>query len=215
MKHEVLLLANSKKNAGRCLAGLRISDGKWVRPVSDKSGGPIPNERCVVNGRALRPLDVVVLDLIEHAPRAHQAEDWVLRDERIEVMEPANSNVVAELLEMAASTPADFVSSATEHILAEDVERIGHPMDSLALLRTDALKIDRSFGNTPRALFATENQMWSPRYTDDIWPELALGESVQLGAAYVCMSLAEAFSPYGTAALRHYKLAAGMVQLVS
>ncbi|MGV3711717.1 dual OB domain-containing protein [Pseudolysinimonas sp.] len=209
MREEILLLANSRKPGGRCLAGVR-SDGTWVRPVASAEGAAIPVEYSVVSGRALQPLDIVEFEVSAHVPRAHQAEDYLLAGP-IRLVRSATASEVEPFLDSIAQNVPSFVQSTSESVFADELEDHGTPMDSLALMRTDRVTLDATQGNTPRARFTRDGQLWSIRYTDDLrYPVAANGELV-LGAGFVCVSLAEEFSPYGTAAPRHYKLAAGLI----
>lgn len=62
----ILIMANSIKKGGRCVAGLEITPvddydlGKWIRPVdSSQDEGTIPLSRTFVGNRGLKPLDRV------------------------------------------------------------------------------------------------------------------------------------------------------------
>jgi len=62
----ILVMANSIKKGGRCVAGLEITPvdqynlSRWIRPVDlSQDEGTIPIHRTIVAGRALRPLDRV------------------------------------------------------------------------------------------------------------------------------------------------------------
>ena len=64
---QLICLANSWREGGRCVAGIDRQTGVWVRPVP-YGGGAIPEERTWLkrtwfSGRFLAPLDVVDLDL--------------------------------------------------------------------------------------------------------------------------------------------------------
>lgn len=56
---EILVLANSRKWGGRCVAGVSIRDGRWVRPVSDNPHGALQPRHHRIDGRDVEPLDVV------------------------------------------------------------------------------------------------------------------------------------------------------------
>ena len=62
----ILVMANSIKKGGRCVAGLEITPvdaydlGKWIRPVDPtQDEGTIPNHRIMIEGRQLKLLDRV------------------------------------------------------------------------------------------------------------------------------------------------------------
>lgn len=62
---QIICLANSKKNGDRCIAGIDICTGKWIRPVSDFQDGRIPVNRCLVNGQEPQLLDILNIPLKE------------------------------------------------------------------------------------------------------------------------------------------------------
>ncbi len=74
-----LCLANSRKYGGRCLAGIRLDTGQWLRPVSDLPGGELlPEHTCYPDGSQPRVLDRLELAVLAPAPRAHHPEDWII-----------------------------------------------------------------------------------------------------------------------------------------
>lgn len=56
---EIVVLANSMKWGGRCVAGISTRGGRWVRPVSDRLHGELRPLHHRIDGRDLAPLDVV------------------------------------------------------------------------------------------------------------------------------------------------------------
>ena len=44
----LLVLANSKKFNGRCIAGIDLDSGKWIRPVSNTEHGEFTGIECSV-----------------------------------------------------------------------------------------------------------------------------------------------------------------------
>jgi hypothetical protein len=119
---------------------------------------------------------------------------------------------VAPWLEASAARRPDFVQSAEETVFASAFEGDGPPEDSLALMHTDDLRIRRVDTAKWRATYFSHGVGWSLSFTDDEWDELGTIEDTRFGPAFVCVSLAEPFSPHGYA-MRHYKLAAGAVLL--
>jgi len=84
----LLVLASSKKLAGRCLAGISLETGKWVRPVSSLGGEALGIADCGIEGRYPRLLEIVRLETLEACPLAHQPENvlipkqpWLLEPE--------------------------------------------------------------------------------------------------------------------------------------
>lgn len=79
---EIVLLANSRKLSGRCLAGREVrkdTPGLWLRPVSDRPSEEVSeHERHYQDGSDPRVLDIVRIPLIEPTPGCHQPENWRL-----------------------------------------------------------------------------------------------------------------------------------------
>jgi hypothetical protein len=59
---QLICLANSWRPGGRCIAGIDCATGKWVRPVPPR-GDAIPEERTWLNGRCIRPLDIIEMQV--------------------------------------------------------------------------------------------------------------------------------------------------------
>jgi hypothetical protein len=58
----IVCLANSWRPGGRCIAGIDLETGQWVRPVP-RDGGAILEGRTIIGGAFLKPLDVFEADL--------------------------------------------------------------------------------------------------------------------------------------------------------
>jgi hypothetical protein len=87
-----LCLANSYKTGGRCVAGIDIGSGKWVRPVSTQNSGELLSESSIVETEAarrfIRPFDVVDIGNPIKCPIPGQPENvergtnkWTLLEE--------------------------------------------------------------------------------------------------------------------------------------
>ena len=59
-------MANSWREGGRCLAGIDIDSGQWIRPVPS-GGGAIPEAKTILDGKFIFPLDVVEIELDQPA----------------------------------------------------------------------------------------------------------------------------------------------------
>ncbi|MER3491021.1 MAG: hypothetical protein C4323_01045 [Mastigocladus sp. ERB_26_2] len=65
---QIICLANSKKYGDRCIAGIEISTGKWIRPVTNLEFGQVPKEMCLVDGEEPKLLDILEILLINTYP---------------------------------------------------------------------------------------------------------------------------------------------------
>jgi hypothetical protein len=78
---ETLILAVTKMLGGVCIAGMTteadaITGLRWVRPVR-AYGHVLLGDITTQEGTALRPFDVVELDLLRPCPAAPHVEDWI------------------------------------------------------------------------------------------------------------------------------------------
>ncbi len=78
----MVCFANSRKTAGRCLAGKEWEDGKpgeWIRPVSTRPSHEISEEeRRYQNGQSPQLLDIITVSFDSHQPVSHQYENHVI-----------------------------------------------------------------------------------------------------------------------------------------
>jgi hypothetical protein len=74
----IICLANSRKNGGHCVAGLRMDGGGWLRPVGVPPDGILwPRDYTLKSGAIARPLDVIRVGVRKPRPAVHQPENWV------------------------------------------------------------------------------------------------------------------------------------------
>lgn len=132
-----LVLANSRKLGGRCVAVVDRSGG-WVRPVSGSEHGELTNAECTLGdqSRTLAVLDVVGADFGAPSPTPYQPEDhaappsWRLWDPH-----PSAAQVSA-WLDATVDHSADFLARGRQdRIRASDITPSSPLRSSLALVR--------------------------------------------------------------------------------
>ena len=73
---DVICLANSHKHGGRCVAGLRLDGGGWVRPVSTEPEGVLQAwHYTLAGGGEAALLDVLRMRLTAPRPDPHHPEN--------------------------------------------------------------------------------------------------------------------------------------------
>lgn len=87
MKKTLLILANSIKKGGRCVAGIEITNtdldnpvfGKWIRPIDGtQEEGTLRAMTTYVGGKFLQPLDIVEIEFVSKADDPNHPEDWII-----------------------------------------------------------------------------------------------------------------------------------------
>ncbi len=85
---EMVCLANSEKHGDRCVAGVRLDTGGWLRPVSDDTGaGLLETQYETSCGHHPEPLDTVRVKVNHQRPKYHQPENWVISGEEWELLD--------------------------------------------------------------------------------------------------------------------------------
>jgi|LSQX01.3.fsa_nt_gb hypothetical protein len=59
---QMICMANSIREGDRCVAGIEVGTGRWIRPVPPAGGG-IPTRHVNFGGHWLEPLDIVELNV--------------------------------------------------------------------------------------------------------------------------------------------------------
>jgi len=72
---EIICLANSYKNHGRCIAGIDLETGNWIRPVSDFDDGHIPLNNHRIMAEKIRILDVLKIPINDQIS-GHEIENF-------------------------------------------------------------------------------------------------------------------------------------------
>jgi hypothetical protein len=76
----MLVLACSKKYGARCIAGISLITGEWVRPVSSPDGGALSVFHAGVDGRFPQLREVVEFETGGPCPLTGQPENVLVTD---------------------------------------------------------------------------------------------------------------------------------------
>ena len=214
-----ICLANSRKLAGRCVAGKEIGDqgiGGWVRPVSGNSTGELSDsDRRYSGGRDPALLDVIRIEMVEHRPHGFQMENHLIDDTRWWTrVRAASADELRQALDVVHGPLWDN-SSSSYNGLHDRVEesRAEQLACSLKLVEVNDLTIEvliegAEFGNPRRKVrgdFSLNGIEYRLAITDPkIESQYAQGNH-QIGNAILCVSLGEPYEGYA------YKLIAGVL----
>jgi hypothetical protein len=224
MRKTIVCLANSYKHGGRCVAGICLDDGKWIRLRSrDGDGSLAPHEYALNDGHGeLRLLDVFEVDLHYAIPSDCHPEDWVTSPQFWRLIErPCSDKTwkkVAERVERRGPLLGGYSdrvwASYFKNKPAEASLALVCPTDVWWWAREERGKIKY------RALFKLNNITYDLAVTDPRWLEqmrlLPAGIyphrllAPETAETWLAVSLSEAFSPGGGGAA-HFRIVAGVI----
>jgi len=200
MKVNLLLLANSKKMGGRCIAGIDVETGNWIRPVPDNHLRAVPNFMTEIAGNNLIPGDLIQIDVGKPIPLPHHPEDVELIGS-ISLIKKRALLDFASLISAELAKPNQLLESPQDKFYANEV--ITSPMqNSLAITLGRKIKFFENEYASNRVRFDRGDTTWSLAQTDDKRSNLD-----PLAEALICISLAELLEKKNA----HYKLAAGII----
>lgn len=220
---KIVCLANSRKMSGRCIAGKEYGDegvGDWVRPVSGRPHEEINEaDRRYSDGTRAKLLDIVSIPMDAPKPHAYQSENHLIDDQYYwERTGRADEALIASAVDVSIDTlwgtDCSSYSGTNDRIPLEVAKK--ECESSLALIAVENVEVLASaegaaFGDNKRkvrASFEWNGHNYALRVTDPEIEQIALGEpekSLELGSAYLCISLGEPFNEYV------YKLAAAVI----
>ena len=198
----VVIVANSHKLQGRCVAGVDLEERRLIRPVSNRLHGELMPEECIASSPLgaveVSPGDVVEMELGKQLPTSHHPED-VLRsgDWRI-VDEMTPRAMVAELSDIIAET-TPLLGLVTREAPASHF--VTHqPSLSLQMVQCDAAQLywlDRSnWGRAPqlRVTLTVQGVQEDLAITDPrVENKMIRRDSASLGSCLVTVSLSEPY----------------------
>lgn len=79
---EIVILANSAKKGGCCVAGKDIRTGEWIRPVSTFGGGELLGKQITLDGYKPNPLHIAIVGFETHSPLPNQPENHLINDSK-------------------------------------------------------------------------------------------------------------------------------------
>lgn len=211
---QAVVVANSYKNSGRCLAVIDLQSSTLLRPVSDSEHHEVPTEQSfVMDGRLrrrLEPGDFVLVPLAMQDKSYWQRENWFLEAGNQISLIRGDLDFLrnrANTMFKESSQSSDFLLLSTDRFIETRNATREYPSLELRLV-SDLRIFERDKGNGKkqlRACFKYKELDFDFPYTGE--QEVFKDGSVA-ARAMVCLSLAEEFPKS-----RHYKLVAGIIKL--
>lgn len=218
---DVICLANSRKRGGRCVAGLRMDGGGWVRPVSAEPEGVLQAWHYILtSGREAALLDVLKMRLVCPKPAPHHPENWLMDTGQWEPVARTALPGVLEVLQQSLAAGPELLGGTESRIEYKALLR-EPAAASLALVRPQELhwQIEESpqaGKRRTRAAFTLAGAPYSLPLTDPVWLKRQAGLpcgchpcEADEQEALLTVSLSEPFAGDGFC----YKLVAAVIVL--
>ena len=219
----IICLANSRKLAGRCIAGREwhpgTGAGGWVRPVSARQGQEVSEyERQYEDGSDPRLLDIIDIPMERPQPEGYQSENWLLDPEFY--WEKVGSYSPFQLPDLVDRMEPLWVDGHSTYNGRNDkipIDAGGEIRTSLRLIKVDDFTLEvfapgEAFGNAKRRVqgrFVHSGRNYSLWVTDPTYESRYLSKldgTYKIGECHLTISLGE---PYRDAI---YKLIAAVIQ---
>ena len=209
-KKTIVCLANSRKMAGRFVAGKEWSDrtrpGPWIRPVSDRPGQEVSEyERQYEDGRDPQVLDIVEIPFLRPRPDKWQSENWLIDSQSYWTKVGRYSSLdLSIFVDADAPLWVDGISTYSGQNDKVPVDLARSLKDSLRLIHVEQLKISvfspgEAFGNSKRRVqgrFSWSDQEYALWVTDPRVEREYLAKlngRYEIGESYLAISLGEAY----------------------
>jgi hypothetical protein len=219
----IVILANSRKTSGRCVAGKEVGSkgfGNWVRPVSLRDAGELSEaDRQFEDGTDPKLLDIVDIQMAKHAPHGFQHENHAIDDTRY--WKFIRKCTPAELKAAIDTSPTilwDNSAQSTIHGLHDRVaDAVAADLDSsLFLIEVPELtvRVGMEGAGFPgakrkvRGIFSHRKVSYILAITDPTVERAYLKKDdgeYSAGPAMLCISLGDSWQGYA------YKLIAGVI----
>ncbi len=206
---ELIILANSVKPGGHCVAGIDRRSGEWIRPVS-KENRAIPS---LVAGK-IKLLDVVEIPLTSCRPKdRYQRENRLVESWDWKVIGSVSSMDILNYCE----DNTIILHSRNDRVTPQVLEALPfEEWKSLQLVRADVI-FERDYWNRNRWRASFYDGSGNLLYLKVDYPEVVArlnnGEEIE-SDCLLTISLAGPWTPPdGSQPERCYKLVAGVIEL--
>jgi hypothetical protein len=210
----ILLFANSAKHHERCLAGIDLDTGDWLRPVASKESGFVPTVKTVFDGSPLKPLDIVEFRMLGDVRLPWQRENRLIDCDSIRRVRQVNLDEAHPIMKQVADLSPSFLFESPNPVPHSFYADALFDYPSLALLNIPDFRLNlqaKEQNWQHRLTFMHGKSHWDLPLTDVRYKPKApaSGKAAPYlgGEAFICVSIGERYVMTD----RHYKIAAGLI----
>jgi hypothetical protein len=221
-KKQILVLANSSKSPGRCVAGIEILSetpegiclGEFIRPVdATQPEGALRLSTTIIDGDAVKPLDIVEMEFRKHAEDPNHPEDWIIYQGRPWVHRGRLSRdrlkEVPHVTEDAWG-PSKAIVPGTAKATVQLI-KIVKPvtLKILASQKNGRIWVDKRLFFNGLAISVTDTAFIEAHDPESI-PTGEIKDVLLAAGSYVVLSLTPPFEPYNCGTMYQYRVAAAI-----
>jgi hypothetical protein len=218
---QIVCLANSWKLNERCIAGIEINSGKWIRPVCDSlypEDGRVPRSVRLIAGK-----EPAILDILE-IPLADTGNDFEFESENLSVL-PGEWKCVGRFnindLGKYCSKSTQILHNPIKYVNPSDLKNLNfNQRYTIQLIQVQSFRVQQKInakGNQEwrgTIIMANGNRLAEARITDPVFVEkLNTGHQPQQNC-FVTVSLSLPWAPPNwEGEVPCWKLIAGVIEL--
>lgn len=184
---DIVCLAKSKKYQGKCIAGIRLDTGGWVRPIADTKHHELHTTHYMTkDGHDPELLDVIQIYVTELKPESHQPENWRLSSNSWELLAKDLTERSILAINSAIERTSTIFGTTNNKIEKSNLVE-SNASKSLSLLVPDQVEFCRyEEGDQQRAEFLLGDEQYDLPVTDPKWEEKIKNQSFKRmpGSAY-------------------------------
>lgn len=160
----MLVIANSRKLGGRCVAGISLLDQALVRPVAAAPDTELYLSQCGIDGRQPRLLEVVEFDHLGHDGDSTQPENVLIADTPWARGQQIPWNEALDLLRKVSHTERRLFGNLGKAVHADDMT--AGIAESLLVVEPSHIRFEHRTGAQVRVLFRHGGREWDLPLTD-------------------------------------------------
>lgn len=208
---KIICLANSYKRQGRCIAGIEIDSGRWIRPVSDLDDGQIPIEDERIDAENIAVLDIVDIPIDPVRKASYEIENYRYTEQAWRVADRA------KIIDLLGYCERELLYREYGGTIPFDELIDRSPVRTLQLIEVKSLYCYRNARNRWKAKILDEGYYFSDfelSITDPIALEkLNQGKSLS-PHCLICISLSKPWQATPIDDFLCYRLVAGIIELL-
>ena len=207
---QIICLANSKKNGDRCLAGIDICTGKWIRPVSNQEDGRVPRDIYLIQDEEPQPLDILNIPL-DNQGNGYECENLTILPGQWERIGKFYPNSLLKYCE-----PEIIYSQYPEKVPKSFLDSLqSQKRRTLQLVKGTVKRIHKNQYNKWKASLLISNQQEFQAKVTDVTMINKLNQGLDINGkeCLFTISLAQPWRKNESDELSCWKLIAGVIEL--